>query len=103
MNRSQCAALAAPLAVLSLLLAVSAGPAGAAARCDAIRKDPNVLVCEDFENPALNRPGALRSGHAWFDRFGPTTPGLECEGPNAPCGVDVVAAGQCNAAGESGG
>src|SRR5262245_49367537 len=95
------AALTALLAIL--VLGFGAGRASAG-RCDTLQKaDPAILFCEDFENPGYNRPGPLRQGHAWYDRFGGTTPGMECEGPAKPCAVDVVAAGQCNAPGESGG
>src|SRR5262245_39723430 len=95
--RAACAALC------TGFVCAAAGTAAAGSRCDALRKaDANILFCDDFENPGYNKPGTLQAGHAWYDRFGGASTGKSCEGPAAPCIVDVVAAGQCNAAGESG-
>src|SRR5262249_50624050 len=80
--------------------------AHAQTRCQTLTaSDPNILFCEDFENPAFNQAGPITPSTAWYQRFGGATgfngqPG--CEGPTGTCIVDVVAAGQCNAPGESG-
>jgi hypothetical protein len=97
-------AIMAPAALFAWL-AAGAGPAaaGAGGRCASLqRSDSRILFCEDFEDPAYNRAGPLSKGHAWYERFGAASPNQNCEGAAPPCGVDVVASGQCNAPGESG-
>lgn len=69
--------------------------------CDTIAAShPDVIFCDDFENPDYDVAGPLVQGHAWRTAWGVVAQD-NCEGEAAGCPFNVVTPGNCQATGET--
>jgi len=91
--------------VVSALLASRALAApctdGVDCLCDVLPQTrPDVVYCEDFEDPGFDVPGPLTAQSAWLQKYGTTVMG-NCEGEGDTCPFNIVTEGNCQATNET--